>query len=254
MKVDQRVDKIIDHHLSDLRSGQTSIEAILEKYPDDASILRPRLEAVVWLIHANQTLRPRPGFIASSRKYLEQRIAGLPRRTTWQRLTSHYSPQRWVFNLFAPVLLVAVLVLVINNLVLAARLSIPGEPFYSTKLFLEDIRLAFTLNPEDKTELYLQYSRERTSEFVDLVLEGDYDLLPTAAGRMESDIIAAIHSLDNMTANNSPVTRPMLTSVRDTLANEIMMLKVLEDTSPSSARPGIDKAIQVAQSGVFALH
>ncbi len=42
-------------------------------------------------------------------------------------------------------------------------------------------------------------------------------------------------------------------SFRDTLSSEIFMLNVLKGSSPTSAHPGINLAIQVAQSGVLAL-
>ena len=249
----KRLDNIIESNLTALDAGIETVDSVLEKYPKDAGFARPRLEAALWLSKAKKTTEPRPGFISSSRSYLEQRIAGLPPRNAWQRLIGRYTPQRWIFNIAAPALLIVLIALIINSLVLTARLSIPGDPFYSTKLVLEDIRLAFTFNLEDKTDLYIQYSRERTTEFVELVIDGDYELLPSAADRMETEIIASLHSINAVSSLDPTAKIPMVASLRDTLSNEIMMLSVLKRTLPTSAQAGLDLGIQIARSGEMAL-
>ena len=254
MNKDRQIEKIIEDNLPAIRSGLETVDSILDKYPQDSSTLRTELEAVSWLIAAREPLEARPGFIAASRKSLEQRISSMPPHTAWQRLFNRYTPQRWVFNVVAPVIILALIALVINSLVLSARLSIPGDPFYSTKLAIEDIQLAFTLNQEHKTDLYIHFSRERTTEFVELVLNGDYQYLPAAAARMESEIIASLHSLNNLAALETKEEIPMVNKLRETLSSEITLLDMLRSTSPSSARPGIDLAIQAAQLGVMALH
>ncbi len=253
MKIERQIDQIINIHLSAISNGEETLETILAMYPQIAGELRPRLEAALWLVKARQNVEPRPGFIPATRKYVETRVDVLQPHGFWQRLFWRYSPQRWVFNIASPIIVLLLLALVINSAVLTARLSIPGDPFYSTKLLTENIQLALTFDQVDKTELYMQFSRERTTEFVELVLEGDYELLPPAATRLETEIIASLHALNNVSDNDPAVEMSVITNLRDTLSNEIFMLNVLKATSPSSARPGIDLAIQVAQSGVMAL-
>jgi hypothetical protein len=145
------------------------------------------------------------------------------------------------------------LALVINNTVLTARLSIPGDPLFSTKLVIEDVQLALTFNQVDKTDLQIQQSRERTLEFIELVMEGDYQYLPNAAARMETEIDASLHALNNVSKNEPASQIAMVTELRDILSNELFMLDVLKSTSPTTAQPGINLAIQVAQSGILAL-
>jgi hypothetical protein len=164
-----------------------------------------------------------------------------------------YQPSRWVFNIASPILLFLLLAMVINSAVLTAKLSIPGDPFYGTKLFLEDMRLAITFDQVSKTDLYIDYSRERTTEFVGLVLEGDYERLPSAAQRLETEIIASLRSLERIPAEDASLEHLMVINLSDTLSNEVSMLNVLKQTSPASAQPGIELAINVAQSGLMAL-
>ncbi|HSB66644.1 MAG TPA: DUF5667 domain-containing protein [Anaerolineales bacterium] len=253
MNNERRLDKIIEEHLPAIRNGQETLDSILSMFPEDANMLRPRLEAARWIAKIRVSLEPRPGFITSSRKYLEQRLKSTSPTSALQRLFARYTPQRWVFNFTAPIILALLFALIVNSLVLTARLSIPGEPFYSTKLLIEDLQVTFTTNPERKMDLYIQFSRERSSEFVELVLEGDYQLLHSAADRMETDIIAALRALEYTAAQNPNDQLSMINDLYDTLSTEIVMLRVLADTSPKSAQQGIDLAIQAAQSGIMAL-
>jgi hypothetical protein len=254
MKIDRQINRIIETYTPDISSGQETIASILEKYPQYAHELRPRLESVSWLVNARKNLEPRDNFISSSRMYIEDQFETVQPQGFWRRIFQRYTPQRWVFNFAAPVVLVLLLALIINSLVLTARLSIPGDPFYSTKLAIEDIQLAFTFNREEKTDLYIQFSRERTTEFVQLVLEGDYQNLPIAAKRLETDIIATLHSLNIVSLQKPRIEPSSVNNLRVTLSSEILLLNVLKDTSPTLAHPGIDLAIQVAQTGILALH
>ena len=253
MKTDRYISEIIDRSTSDILSGRETIDSILEKYPQYTTELRPRLEAVLWLNQARISGATRPGFIIDSRKYLETQIQSMPPNGFWRSLMMRYSFQRWVFNVTAPVVIILLLALIINSLALTARLSIPGEPLYSTKLLLEDIRLAFTFNQVDKTKLYIQYSQERTTEFVELVLEGNYEVLPDAATRMETDIIASLRSIQAVSNQDISTEQSMAGEMRETLSNELFMLNLLKSSSPPTASPEIELAIRVAQSGMMAL-
>lgn len=253
MNKEYKLDQIISNHLPAIRNGQESLDAVLEMFPEDSSALRPRLEAALWLLSLRKNLDPRPGFIVSSRKYLEQRIETSASSSVLRRFFARYSPQRWVFNLAAPVVLLIILVLVVNSLVLTSKLSIPGDPFYSAKLAIEDIQLAFASNPEQKTDLYVQFLHERTTEFVELVLDGDYDYLPSAASRMEGELIASLNELNNLQAKEPVGEIPQISEFRETLSSEVFLLEMLKNTSPPYAHEGIDLAIQVVEIGVMAL-
>lgn len=254
MKMDRQIDKIIEHYLPDISSGRETIDSIVERYPQYAHHLRPKLEVVFWLEQARYNLQPRDGFIASSRKYIEDQFEAVQPHSFWQRMFRRHTPKRWIFNIATPAILILLLVLVIHDLVLTSRLSLPGDPFYSTKLVLEDIQLALTFDRVEKTNLYIQHSRERALEFVELVMKGDYEYLPTTASRIETEIIASLQSLDNLSENDPAVETLIIARFKDTLSSEIFMLNLLKRTASNIASPDIDLAIQIAQSGLFGLY
>jgi len=254
MKIERQIEQIINTYSPAISSGEESLESILAMYPQLANELRPRLEAVIWLQQVRLSVATRPGFIHDSRKYLEAQIKSMPPHSFWQRLFKTLTPRRWVFNFAAITLMIISLGAVINDLILTARLSIPNEPLYSTKLVIEDIQLALTFNRKAKTDLYIQLSNERTTEFVELVLQGDYEYLPSATRRLESEITATLDSLENFPIHEQDNKQATLVKLRETLTNEIFMLNMLKWTSPPSALTGINLAIHVAQSGIVALH
>jgi len=253
MRIERQIEKIIQEHLPDLENGQETLDAVLEKFPKLANELRPRLEAALWLRKARFALATRPDYIHDSRKCLEAKIEETQPRGWLGNIFRQYTPQRWVFNIVAPVVIILLLALVINSAVLTARLSIPGDPLYSTKLVLERTRLAFTFDPGDKSNLYMEYSRQRTSEFVELVLDGEYDQLPAATTRLEAEIIASLHALNKISVADATSERPATAGLHDTLSNEIAMLRILQRSSPPSVYANIAQAIQVAQTGLMAL-
>jgi len=253
MQTAHQIDQILQENLPAIVSGQETIESILEKHPDIADELRPQLEAVLWLQQTKKLIEPRSGYIVATRKYVEEQVQSMQPLTLWQRLLRQHAPQKWVFNIATVALLIISLVAVVNNLFLTARLAIPGDPLYSVKLAMEDTQLGLTFNPAAKTDLYIEFSRERTTEIVDLILEGDYERLPASARRLETEIIAALHSLGDISEHDPAQEQAMLNNLRETLSSEIFMLNVMKGTSPASALPGIELAIHAAQSGLLAL-
>ena len=254
MKSERRIKQIIELCSPAIISGEETVDSILANYPQYADKLRSRLEAIQWLVTAKDNLQPRKNFVSSTRKAMEDKFISIQPQNFWQRVFRRHTPQRWVFNLTTPVLVIFLLVMIINSLVLTARLSIPGDPLYSTKLFLEDARLVFTINPLEKTNLYMEYSRHRTTEFVELVMDGNYELLPAATKRLESDIIASLHAINDVALTDKTVQQPKTTELRRTLTNEVSMLKILQQSSPPIAGAEIETAIHIAQTGLLALH
>lgn len=254
MKIDRRISQIIDISAPEIISGKETSDSILEKYPQYAPELRPRLEAVLWLTDAQMYLDPHLGFITSSRSIMEHQIETIQPHTVWRHLFRRYTPQRWAFNIITPVILILLFALITNNLFLSARLSIPGDPLYTAKLSIEDIQLALTFSPVEKTELYMRFTRERTIEIVDLAVEKKYSALTPTAARMETEIIESLQSIDDLTNYDPSVEQTTTALLRETLSNEIYILKIMSGFSSPAAYQGIELAIQAAQSGISELH
>jgi hypothetical protein len=253
MKNERQINDIINLYAPDIASGQATVDAIIEKYPQYAQELQVRLEALQWLTVAKKNLEPRSGFIAASRNYIEQKTVNIQQQNAWQRVFTRFTPEHWAFYITAPALIVVLLALIFNSLILTARLALPGDALYSTKLLIENFRLALTVDQAKKTDLYIDYTRERSSEFIELVLDGDYKLLPSAAMRLETSLVNTLRSLNTLDKQEYEIAQPMTAELRDTLSSELTMLRLLKGSSPPSATPGINLVMNVAQSGLMAL-
>lgn len=255
MKNDRQiqVNEIIERYSADLYTGAETVDSIIEKYPMYAEELRPRLEALVWLTLSKRNLEPRQGFIASSRAHIEQKAATTPPLHFWERIFKDYTPQHLAFYITTPALIIVLLGLIINSLVFTARLALPGDLLYPAKLLIENTQLALTFNPEKKTVLLLQFTKERSSEFIELVLDGDYQNLPSAATRMETEIVTYARAMSYLKSQGLPIEQVENKQLNETLTNEIALLTILKGSVPPSAYAGIDQAIGVTQTGLMAL-
>ena len=73
----------------------------------------------------------------------------------------------------------------------ASRETIPGEFLYPAKLFNEDVRLAFTPDPQDQIALLMQYTSIRVNEMIRL-REQDLAIPVSTTVRMENHIRQAL--------------------------------------------------------------
>ena len=151
--------------LDALERGQ-SVEQLLARYPDDATALRPMLEAARQL----GQLKAAPSTAAqnaSRRAFLAQAAA----------LQSAAGPSMWAGELWrrflrglAPAMGVAAVLLM--GVLLLANTAIPGEPFYGVKLQLEDWRLSLARDPQTIEALTEEWEARRLAEVQQLLAAG----------------------------------------------------------------------------------
>src|SRR4030066_416192 len=156
-----KIQSIVDNSLPDLLKGETTLEAVLAAYPDQAQALRPLLESVLWIQAHQPDAEFRPGYLETSRHRLITAIAHQP-ISKWQQFWHRPTPQRFAVQSFSFVLLIFSFVMVLNSLFLAARLAIPGDFLYPTKLGFEAVQLALTLDPQSAAPLQIEFNQHRT--------------------------------------------------------------------------------------------
>ncbi len=259
-RASQKFEKIFQESLTSIEGGQDTLDSILDKYPNLAQDLRPRLEASLWLREQKGALDPRPGFIKASRQYLVSQIREQPALAPGSALSLWGTRLRQLWHMksalqFATfVLLIVTLVSLGNVVYLSSQLSLPGDPLYTVKRGFEQARLAFTFSKTGDARLYTQLSQRRTSEIVELFLEGRYEDIPAAAGRLERQIDYALRSIDSVAARNPLEAQALSASFEKTLTSEAFILGIILDTSPPQAIPGIRMALQITSQGLAAIH
>ena len=151
-----------------LKNG-ASIDSVLARYPEQASKLRPILEASQ---RAREITVPRPSadVLRRRRAQLLQRASEMRearRKPAWRQSVIPFF-QRLAFALTMAV----VFLMSGTGLVQASSSALPGEDLYPVKRTWEDVRLLFVFTPGIREAISGQYEQERLDEVSELLREG----------------------------------------------------------------------------------
>ena len=139
------------------------LEAVLRRYPQFASDLRPRLEAARLARTPGQAGVPMR-VVARSRSRVLAAAAGLRQeRSRCLRI------RPFLRYALASVAAVAFLVLSGNGLLVASARSLPGDILYPVKRSVETTQLNLSSDPVRRQELQQQFSQRRVEEIKSLI-------------------------------------------------------------------------------------
>ena len=188
-------DEILSNCLAALERGE-GLADVLARYPQEASELKPLLEAAVWFEGQKAAVEPRPGFIRASRSRLIEKIEAEPvaaaggwlEQVVAQLRSALGGSWRVALQLTLAAVLLACLVLTGSEAALASQGALPGDVLYSVKLGLERVELLVTLDPAHKIELHNQFAQARLVEIQELVMEGRYNYIREAVSNFEAHV------------------------------------------------------------------
>lgn len=147
------------------------VETVLVRYPDLADELRPILKTAVAAQYAAAS-EPSPEAFRRGRARVLQHAAEMREASAPKR-----QPRRsFLFNIqrLALAFSLAAFLFVVSGagLLNASASSLPGDRLYTVKRSWENVRLLFTLDPNNRSLLESQYYYERLSEVTRLLSEG----------------------------------------------------------------------------------
>jgi hypothetical protein len=162
----------------DLLEQGTPIVKILARYPDLAEELRPYLITAVDL---TQLAKPPTGAAQQSSKdsFLQRAAALQDERRTPE------SASTWLRRVLATGL-AALLFLFVGSTILAfaSAEAIPGDTLYGAKLYMEQMQLTYSTNPETAATMIERFHRERVDEVAALLSLNRHELV-TFSGTVE---------------------------------------------------------------------
>jgi AraC-like DNA-binding protein len=234
------------------------VEAILRRYPQYASRLRPLLEAAQMTRRYYEAVPEPPGGLAAGRERLLAMAAQQRARTVSATPATRTAIPRRMgqrMRLALATRLVAVLLAVIAGTavlgagaVWAAEGSLPGDLLYPVKLAAEDVRLALTSAPADQVDLALRFVERRTEE-VRALSEAGRQVPDETTARMEAHIE---HALTQTAWASDEEMSSLLTSIAERTRAQAQLLEQVQATAPQQARPGLAHAVTVCQRGAEA--
>ena len=170
--------QVLDQCLDNVIQEGATVESCLQRYPQHAAQLGPLLTTA---LETRRTLdftsnsSAKDGARLALQTALRQRNAR-PRRSVWGLLIGVSAqllvgPRRWAVATAAAV---ALLVVVGGTgMVAASSESVPGQPLYSVKRAVEQVRLTTTFNNQAKAQLYASMASRRSQEMAVVAARGD---------------------------------------------------------------------------------
>jgi len=237
---------ILDECLRELNKG-ADLEALLRRYSDCASELRPLLEAALALREApHPRLSPRAN--AAGRQRLMRAVARKRRQRGARRARRpllRWPSLRLPRPSLAPIAAILVLTIVLASVgaVTAAADSLPDSPLYPVKLATERVQLALTPHPVGKARLHLSFAERRLQE-VQAQLELRGTVSPLALEVMQRETEQALTAIG--VAPREEAWELLDDFVTLALRERAILAEVREQVPPP-AQGAVEDTIEVAQ-------
>lgn len=259
------LERIFEACLEAVQEGRTSIEEVLDRYPEIASELRPRLEAALWLQVHRTILDPRPGFVSASRSRLVERIKAeqvaqarplskqlkLSLVNVWRQLVpvQGSARKRFAFQLAMVVMLLFSMIAGSTGVAYAAQNAIPGDRLYPMKLTIEDGQLFLMPGLAGDIGLHITFSSRRLVEMQSLITENRLAYIGETVNRFENHVFQAVFLLERLAVRNAARASELAIKLSNTLASHTDVLKILAQAVPEQSALEIAHAFQATQIG-----
>ena len=246
------MEEVLAESLAALEQGE-GLEAVLARYPGEASELRPLLEMAAWMGARRGAVEPRAGFVKASRARLLGRVAA-PQLSWWQRLGLWWSGlfvggRRYALQLALVVVMLACLVLGSSGIAYASQGTLPGDVLYPVKLGVEQVQLWANLDPAQEVRLHMQFSQRRLDEIEALVSLGRYQDVKTALASYSLHMAQALLSLEDLAALDPGAAGVLAAAMKPVYADQARSLSLLAERAAQVAREIFEQAASIAEEG-----
>jgi hypothetical protein len=232
---------VLSRCIDEVRSGRSSVEDCLKRYPAYRDELKPLLEMILHIKAAPGTLS------GESRSRMRARLLAAM-RPDGERRAAHRPPSlRPVFTFRLAAGMVAVLVALAiagGGTVYASQRSLPGDPLYLVKTGAENVQIALTLDRENRADLRLRLVRRRVEEMASQTGRGDAPQM-SAADRVATQLDKALQGLDRAEPSE---TKDFMRRFSEASLHDQLTLDAAAVISPSS-KQSLQKVIDVLRRG-----
>jgi hypothetical protein len=260
----QEIDRVVQLCIEAIESSGESIDSVIARYPGLEEIIRPPLEAAIWLQARKSYFDPRPEFVSESRQRLIAQIQRgsevqeQPRGLSLRDFFAVFARRQPVLQFAMALLLLVFLVVGTGSVALAARGALPGQSLYPVKLAQERLRLALSFTQAGDARLHAEFAQERLVEVQELVLERRYDLLVETLARYEQEVARAVFLAQEVAEDDAaPAARSqalaLVNQMDENLTSQVVLLSVLSEHVPQETAAEINQALELAEQGIFTL-
>lgn len=237
--------------LTEIENGDLTPEESLSRFPEHRIELVELLEAVSAIKNTphepvDQDFRYRTRAMLLNRAIHSQPV------TFWERFRLRLQETILLQKrrLVIPVVLLVMMLFSLLGVgsVYGSEASVPGDLLYPVKLFVEDVRLTFTVEEQD-ADLYFQFAEKRLKEVDTLAEKGRFEGIGEALDRFEIQIdrAAQVIPMENETGEVHVRRKPA--ELTENVGKQIEVLTELLETVTDEARPALEHAIEISSRG-----
>lgn len=239
--MNQDLDQLVDTCLSEIQTGQLTIEACQEQHPEHAADLAALLRLAVQSHTVMAPTSPTVAYVEATRARIMNQLKSQSRPP--KKKTIQTSGRGW-FNLRPAYVVVAVVLMIALfgssfGVLRASADSLPGDRLYRVKLAGEQIQLMMSFSVERDEKLLFGFAEERLEETDSLLDQERYEDLDLAMQGLD-DAIEALALLPGSQDHEDPGT---FTHIEQEIIKHVEVLQRVLDRVPESARSAIERAI-----------
>jgi len=220
----KRYNRILDSCLDSILTQGVPLEDAIAGHPEYQERLRVDLDTALWFQGAGSQFEPRPGFIASSRRYLVSKIGetslGKARPVTASVFRNIFQA-RWV--------LATLLFLVIawGSLAVGMDKALPGNPIYRVKTTAQDFRLLLTVDEETKASLHRKYAQDQLIACALATSQGQYEDAEIALRNYERHMAGMSRAVLTLTQTSTAQTEWSYIDISKLYLQDMEIFRVL---------------------------
>lgn len=233
--------EIIANCIDDVRSGRSTIQDCLARYPELGEELTSSLRVISGL--RPDMVSPSPEFNARAKRYMfapkrEIRYQPSHRVVFW--------PRTALMRVLASGLVGALCLGSAGGTVFAAQNSLPGDTLYPVKIGVENFQIAVTPGAAAKASLHVQLAQRRINEAVEQVkLNREVDT--PALKSIQHQIDSAIKELGK--TGQTEDTSEVLSRLSVVTLNQHLELEQVLSSAPDSSREVLKQAMDETSRG-----
>jgi hypothetical protein len=249
-----KFEDILIQCIEDIKTGRSSIEDCLDRYPSMREQLEPLLR-IVLEIREPPDIKPSSAFKVKARVRLMDQIHGgqTAWRWPWSRHDSRLKPALYIkrFSTSMAGFILAV-VLAVSALgvgtTYASQASLPGDTLYPLKLVTEQAGMVLSPDGAARVERALSFANKRMREMEALAQKGRSEDLELAAEQYGYALNMTLSMIEQAT-DRGLATENITALVAEATARHLSVLDDIWDTVPEEAKAAVTHARNVSETG-----
>ena len=252
----KKFEDILVQCIEDIKTGRSSIEDCLDKYPSMREQLEPLLKIALG-IRKPPDVKPSSAFKVKARVWLMEQIHSGQAVTKWpwSRYESRVKPihyiRRFSMSMASVILVIVVALSALGaGTAYAAQASLPGDTLYPIKLATEQAGMMLVRDDVARAERALSFADKRVREMVALAEKGRPQDLGLAVEKYGYALNMTLAEVERA-GDRGLATGNITALVAEATARHLLVLDEVWDMVPDEAKTAITHARNVSETGHF---